>query len=396
MHIVYIHYLCEGDTALNHVRQFADAARQLGHLVDTYAMNLAPSAEVTELAKPSKQLLSSRIRQALKQRWGRYLHEPKELWWNTRYTRIETELLRGNRPDVLLVRDHLLTCSCVPVARRLDLPLVLEVNAPAAESGLYLDEYFHLPLVANWTGSYKLRNADAVTVVSEALKSFLVATHAISAGKIVSNPNGADLQKFREDSPVDSQIVSFCEGVPVVGFIGSFEKWHGIDLLAKMAVRVGETRPSARFLFVGDGPEQARARLGTETLGPRVLFSGMVDHERIPGLVASLDIGVMPESNFYGSPLKVVEWMASGLATVAPSYGPLEEIIDDGVHGLLFEPKNLDALVAAVVRLIDDPDLRQKLGQAAAKRAHSSLGWHHNAERVLQVCERVLEGRLAQ
>ena len=132
-------------------------------------MNLAP--EEGGLDKPSTARL--RLRKAVKQGLGRYLHEPKELLWNLRYIRKEIQMLKERQPDVLLVRDHLITSSCVEVSRRLGLPLVLEMNAPATESILFNDGYFHVPGLAKLLERYKLRNSDGVVVVSKSLKEYL-------------------------------------------------------------------------------------------------------------------------------------------------------------------------------------------------------------------------------
>src|SRR5436309_2585449 len=114
MHIAYLYYLVEGDPGTHHVRQFAEAARVMGNRVDVQAMNLAPGGGGSARASGG---LYSRLRSTLKRLAGRYLHEPKEILWNPLYVRRELVLLRAARPDVLLVRDHLLTASCVPVAR---------------------------------------------------------------------------------------------------------------------------------------------------------------------------------------------------------------------------------------------------------------------------------------
>src|SRR6185369_1070702 len=108
MHIAYVHYQAPGDTALNHVTQFTDAARGLGHRVDVYAMNPAGDANGAGGATEH-----SSLRKVL----SRYLHEPKELAWNVAYATKEVRMLRAARPDVLLVRDHYLTASCRAVAR---------------------------------------------------------------------------------------------------------------------------------------------------------------------------------------------------------------------------------------------------------------------------------------
>jgi glycosyltransferase involved in cell wall biosynthesis len=383
MHLAYLHYLHGPDMALNHVRQFADAARALGHTVDVHAMNLAP-AETAAAGRPR----ALRWRDAVKRRAGRYLHEPKELLWNARYVGRELALLRRTRPDVLLVRDHQLTSSCLAVARRLHLPLVLEVNAPAEESRLYFDQYFHVPWLPEYLEGWKLQRADAITVVSSSLKAFLVERHAIAADKIAVVPNGADVECF---TPLPAASAAGDTGCrrrpPVLGFVGSFQKWHGTDLLVRLMTTVAAARPAARFLLVGDGPEIEKLRQAAAGLGERATFTGMVPHERIPALVAGMDIGVLPAADFYRCPLKVIEWMAAGRAVIAPAYAPLRDLIDDGVHGLLFPPHDADTLTRCALRAIDDPALRARLGDAAATRVRASLTWTHNAERVLAACQ---------
>lgn len=398
MRVAYLHYLYGEDTALHHVRQFAAAARRLGAQVDVHAMNLAPpdvgdGGDGGDGGAGGGGTRSARLRRALKRRWGRYLHEPKEVVWNARYLRRETALLRAARPDVVLVRDHALTASAVVAAARLDLPLVLELNAPARELALYFGEYFHYPLLPEWIEGWKLRRAGAVTAVSAALKDFLLARHALREESVTVVPNGADLAAFHPGVPPDAEVRAAFGGRPVVGFAGSFQAFHGAGLLAEMTLRVAAARPAACFLFVGDGPEAAAVRARTAPLGERVRFTGRVPHERVPALVAAFDVGVLPETAFYASPLKVMEWMAAGRAVAAPAYGTVREILDDGATGLLFPPRDLDALVAAVLLLVDRPGLRHTLGQAAAARARAALSWDHNAGLVLAVCARAAARR---
>jgi glycosyltransferase involved in cell wall biosynthesis len=390
MRIAYLHYLVPEDTGRHHVRQFAAGARALGHHVDVVPMNLA--AEAGNAAGP-RDRPRSRLRAWAVRHAGRWLHEPKELVWNASYVRRELALLRRLRPDVLLVRDHALTASCVTVARRLHLPLVLELNAPAVETRLYLDEYRHVPGIARLLERYKVRRAGALTVVSSTLKSMLVETHGVPPGRIVVVPNGADLERFHPGVPGDPGV-AWPEGTgPVIGFVGSFRRWHGTELLHRMIVEVAAARPRTAFLLVGDGPEWAGVRHATAPLGDRVRMTGRVPHERVPALTASFDIGVLPETLFYGSPLKVVEWMAAGRSVVAPGYPAMADLFEDGVHGLWFPPGDGRALSAAVLRLVDDPDLRARLSAAAAERARRSLSWVENARRVVGACEAAMTAR---
>ncbi len=271
LRIAYLHYLDGSDTAQHHVRQFAAAARALGHTVDVQAIRAAPGT-----AAPAPGRLS-RNRRVL----ARYLHEPKALLANAWYLRREVRCLReGGRPDVLLVRDEPLAASSVLAAAYLRLPLVYEMNAPAAELALYRDEYLHLPAAAAGLEALKLRRADAVVTVSAALRRHLLDQHRVAptpdlaADKIVAVPNGADLTRFRPltpASPLAQRLLAAAaaEGArgPVIGFAGSFQKFHGIDLLIEMMLAVGATRPAARFLLAGDGPGAARVRQGVAPLG---------------------------------------------------------------------------------------------------------------------------------
>jgi len=382
VHVAYLHYLYGRDTAFHHVRQFSEAARGLGHRVDVYAMNLAPPPH-----SPGDTRLGSfdRIRSTLKKRFGRYLHDPKELLWNVRYLRRETTLLRKEPPDVLLVRHHELGISCVPLAHRLGIPLILEVNAPAEEGRRYDTETFHLTALQEWTSRWKMRRADSIVVVSSFLKKYLTERYEIHSERISVAHNGADLQRFTPTAAPDAEFPRH-DRHPRIGFVGSFQRFHGLGLLAGMVRGVASARPAARFLFVGDGPgaETLRLEAGHDDC---VEFTGRVPHERVPALLASLDIAVVAEAAPHQCPLKLIEFMAAGKAIVAPRYEPIAELLVDGTHGTLFPPCDLEALITNIVELIDQPEQRSRLGQAAAERAHTTLSWQDNARKVMAACD---------
>ena len=126
-------------------------------------------------------------------------------------------------------------------------------------------------------------------------------------------------------------------------------------------------------------------------LGERVHFTDRVPHQRVPGLVRRMDIGVLPDTGFYCCPLNVLEWMAAGLAIVAPRYECLHDIMADRREGLLFEPKNLDALVESVLSLLLDEERRTALGAAASKRVQEHLTWKDNAARMIELCQYAMD-----
>jgi glycosyltransferase involved in cell wall biosynthesis len=388
LRLVYLHYLTGDDTANHHVRQFADAARELGHKVDVVGLRQRDQSRSSTGPRATH-----RLREATRQSLSRYLREPKELLSTFYHHRRELQHLRRERPDVLLVRSHPLIASPSMTAGRLGLPLVLEVNAPRAEALAYDLEHWHVPVLPHFLESLQLRRADAIVTVSTALRDHLAERHRLNLDRFVVAPNGADVSLFRPDEAPEPGLSAWRSGATVIGFVGSFERWHGVDLLAAMTLEVAAARPDTRFLYVGAGPELPTLAERTAVLGERVRLAGPVPHGRVPGLVAAFDVAVMPESNFYGSPLKVLEWMAAGKAIVAPGYRPLAEVVEHEREGLLFEPRNAGQLETSVLRLIDDPELRQWLGAEAARRVREQLTWQHNAKRVLTACRLALSGR---
>jgi glycosyltransferase involved in cell wall biosynthesis len=275
--------------------------------------------------------------------------------------------------------------------RQLGLPLVFEVNAPADEVR-YFEQYKHWHRTRAWIGGYKLRRADGLVVVSGALKDLYRERFDLPADKIAVVPNGADVALFRPETSPDPDFPHDPER-PRLGYVGSFQAWHALDLLGRLVDEVGRRRPQSRFLMVGSGQGVELMRAQTQLPPERLHFTGRVDHSRVPGLVASLDIGILAEAASYQCPLKVVEWMAAGKAVVAPDYPPLRELIDNGVHGLLFPPGDFEAAAACLVSLIDDPARRAALGRAAAEKAHRELSWQDNARRVIAACEQAIAWR---
>lgn len=238
------------------------------------------------------------------------------------------------------------------------------------------------------------------------------------AARILVNPNGVDPRVFRPD--LDSVGVRRRLGLGaaevVVGFSGTFGLWHGIPTLARVIPQVIAAQPNVRWLLIGDGPlrplvDQAlaeaqqhgatHAEYAAETAdetadgtgGWRVAQVGMVPHRDMPSYLAACDILVSPHgkqadgAEFFGSPTKLYEYMAMGRAIVASEAGQIGEVLCDGQSALLVPPDDVEALREAIVRLVDDADLRQRLGRAAREAAEARHTWRQNAERVLKCLE---------
>ncbi len=167
-------------------------------------------------------------------------------------------------------------------------------------------------------------------------------------------------------------------------FAGAFRAWHGaINLVHAIAALRARGRDDLGAAFVGTGPEWSAARDAATGLSG-VVFTGAVPHEAMPAALASADIGVAPFDpsrhaalaiEFYWSPLKVFEYMASGLPVVAPRIARLDKLVGHGREGLLYDGADPGALAATLETLAADPDRRATLGAAARARAEREFSW---------------------
>ena len=148
-------------------------------------------------------------------------------------------------------------------------------------------------------------------------------------------------------------------------------------------------------MFIGDGPELPAVR--NEAAGlDNVVFTGALPHDTMPACMAAADIGVAPFDvsahrplaiGFYWSPLKIFEYMASGLPVVAPAIPRIAALVEDGREGLLYDPSRPEGLPDALERLVD-VNVRRQLGDAARRRALREFSWKAHCEALDQALRR--------
>jgi glycosyltransferase involved in cell wall biosynthesis len=376
MKILY-HHRTLGDGAEGiHVASMVKAFGRLGHEVRVSSL----IGEQTNVSTPRTRRLTSVVRLT-----PRPLYELMELGYSVVGYRALMKLVREWRPDVLYERYSLFNLAGVAVARRAGIPLVLEVNAPLAWERAHY-ERLSLRRVASRCEAYVCANADVVEVVSTPLAEHLLQL-GVSRENVVVVPNGADPAVFQPDAAAREDVRRRF-GIPddqvIVGFSGILRPWHGVELLLEAVGAIAASR-RVHVLVVGDGPSRASFEvLAIERgLRGRVTVTGRVAHGDIPKYVAAFDIGVSPRATFYASPMKVPEYMACGVAVVAPRTPNLEDLIQDGKDGCLFEAESVRALSETLAHLVDDRSARVRLGAAARTAIVGGRTWEHNAARVL-------------
>jgi glycosyltransferase involved in cell wall biosynthesis len=291
----------------------------------------------------------------------------------------------------------------VKLARAFQVPLVLEYNG----SEIWVTRNWGRPLkyeaLAAQIELLNLKAADLVVVVSQPLKDELLG-RGIEADKILVNPNGVDPARYRPD--LDGASVRRRYGLAdqtVIGFIGTFQLWHGAEVLAEAFCRLlrefPEYRRRVRLLMIGDGPRLAlvQEKLTRAQAAAEAVLTGRVPQEEGPDHLAACDILASPHvpnpdgTQFFGSPTKLFEYMAMGKGIVASDLEQIGEILRHGETAWLVPPADIPALCRGLKALIDDQPLRMALGKAARREVTSRYTWKEHTRRIVEkLAERAL------
>jgi glycogen(starch) synthase len=307
------------------------------------------------------------------------------------------------RPDLLHAHSPVLDAlAALRVARRRGLPLVYEIRA-----------FWEDAAVGNGTGregsaryratraleTWAVRRADAVAVICEGLRGDLVA-RGIAADKILVSPNGVDMHLFGTPAPRDEALAAEL-GLTgnVVGFIGSFYDYEGLDdLIAAMPMLVA-ARPEARLLLVGGGPMDAalRAQAAASPVAERIVFTGRVPHGAVERYYSLVDVLAYPRKKMrltdLVTPLKPLEAMAQRRLVAASDVGGHRELIRDGETGTLFAADDPAAIARALADLFADHagwEARRDRGRAFVERERN---WSSNVLRYQPVYQRLVAAR---
>jgi glycosyltransferase involved in cell wall biosynthesis len=203
--------------------------------------------------------------------------------------------------------------------------------------------------------------------------------------------NGIDVDRL-SISPEDGVRARRELGIPlmspVVGTVAVFRAQKRLDLWLEAASRLARTT-EAHFLLVGDGPMLARIQAQAQALdlGSRIHLPGL--QEDVRPYLAAMDVYLM-SSEFEGLPLALLEALAVGLPVVATAVGGIPEVLPDQESGILVPFGNPEALARAVSRLLEEPELRSKMGQRARQRVAEEFGIERMARELEEVYDRVL------
>lgn len=313
-------------------------------------------------------------------------------------------LVQAWQPHILHAHSPVLgALAALPVARRHGIPLVYEIRAfwEDAAVGNGTDREGSLRYRAvRALESYAVRRADAIAVICEGLRADLIA-RGVPGDRVIVSPNGVDMAMFGAPVPTDAGLRAELEleDAEVIGFIGSFYDYEGLDdLIAAMPVLLAR-RPRARLLLVGGGPREAalQAQAAQSPVAGAIRFAGRVPHGEVERYYSLIDILAYPRKAMrlteLVTPLKPLEAMAQGRLVAASSVGGHRELIRDGETGTLFPPGDARAIASALADLLEARSGWEARRIAARQFVEAERNWASNILRYEPVYHRLLAER---
>lgn len=311
------------------------------------------------------------------------------------------QVILATNPDIVHAHSPALNgVAAYRACRESNVPLVYELRALWEDGAVDLGKTNEGSMryrASYWLETRVLKRASAVTTICEGLRKDIV-SRGIANGRVTIIPNGVNIDEFAVRTP-QKEAIAYRLGTEdknVIGFIGSFYRWEGLDLLLEAMPAIAAACPRIVALLIGGGPEEERLRQQVKDmrLQHHVAFTGRVPHEEIPAYYDLLDILVYPRRSMrlteLVTPLKPLEAMARGRLVLASDVGGQKELVNDRVTGRLFQADSVDALAATVIELFTQPESWGVMEHAARDFICKERTWEKSVARYEAVYEGLL------
>lgn len=374
-----------------HIRGVVKGLRQLNHHVDILSLpgaepedeEVTTSEEKVEQAPTKKSKFS--ILSELTKHVPEFVFELFELAFNLIAVIRLRKTIKEKNITLIYERYSLFMFANVWWAKRHNLPIVLEINDSCQVQRVRSLTFKKL---AEKIEAWIFKNATGLVFISTRFKEVAEQAYGDIANSVVS-PNGADLDKFIIDETSGLALRSkLCiEDKIVLGYVGAFVHWHGIDWFVDLACQKLKETPDLVLLLVGDGVafEGIKNRVIEAGVESQVILPGKVPHHEVSSFLSAMDLGILPDSNDYGSPMKLFEFMAMGKGMIAPDFSPIAEVVQDNATSWLFPASNKQACIDKVFEIVNDREAHQEVGKNARTYIENERQWKHNAEQLLSL-----------
>lgn len=311
------------------------------------------------------------------------------------------EVAREIQPNIIHAHSPVLNAlPAINVARRLGIPVVYEIRAfwedAAVDHGTTTENSFRYRLTRQLE-TYAIRNVDHVFTICEGLRSDIVA-RGIPAEKVTVIPNAVDIASFNLSAPPDPELQKRwgLAGKTIIGFIGSFYAYEGLDLLLEALPALIQSQPEIRVLLVGGGPQEAKLRQQAIQLNlqDHVIFTGRVPHSEVGRYYDLINILAYPRHPMrlteLVTPLKPLEAMAQGQLFVASDVGGHKELIEHNKTGILFNAGNRESLTLALLNLLNNRQLWPELKKNGRRFVEKERNWTRSVENYRPIIEKLV------
>lgn len=236
---------------------------------------------------------------------------------------------------------------------------------------------------------------DKVICVSEAVKKVVLDREGVEESRIAVIHNGVDLNPVRTGMQAETRReLGFKEDHLVLGMVANYNRSvKGVANFLDAVPAIVSAVPSARFLFVGGGNEENALREKVKTLGidPYVVFAGY--RRDIHRYYEIMDISVLTSFS-EGLSLTLLESMSHGIPVVATKVGGNPEVVSEGETGYLVPANNQDILVDRIVTLLQNPDIRLRMGKEGRMRVEREFRMRDVATRYMEIYRGLITDRL--
>ncbi len=312
------------------------------------------------------------------------------------------EVAEAVEPHILHAHSPVLNAiPALRVGSALGIPVVYEVRAfwedAAVDHGTTTEGSLRYRLTRRLE-THALRQAAHVFTICEGLRSD-IAARGIPADKVTVIPNAVDIDNFEPGGTPDAALKARLglDGATVLGFIGSFYAYEGLDLLLAALPALLQHRPDLRVLLVGGGPQEAALKAQAQQLGvaDKVVFTGRVPHAEVQRYYDLVDVLTYPRHSMrlteLVTPLKPLEAMAQGRLLVASDVGGHKELIRHGETGMLFQAGSADALAQAVLGLLGRRSEWPALRAAGRRFVETERNWARSVAHYRRPYEALVE-----
>jgi len=306
------------------------------------------------------------------------------------------KLLTNIKVSFLYQRYSVHNYSGVKLARHFNVPLILEYNGSEVWVRQNWSKGLRYKKLAKQIEHLNLNCADVVVVVSKALKSELL-SRGIESDNILTNPNGVDPEIYSpEVDGSDIRRKHNLDNKTVIGFIGTFGKWHGAEILAQafglLIQKHPQYRDRIRLLMIGDGHTMSQVQQALEAHGvtQECILTGIVPQEDGPAHLAACDLLASPHvpnsdgTPFFGSPTKLFEYMAMGKGIIASDLDQIGEVLEHDHTAWMVKPGDAESLMLGLKTMIDNPEISKRLGHAARREVVAKYTWKEHTRKIIE------------